>query len=164
MQRGSASWAGTVQCAVPVEAACDYLVTFYTPGDLSSLVLYRSLQPVYCYANYLSSVNCFYNKKLISRFRCMWTLAALVRLHRGLTGRTGFVKLVTPQLFKMSTIFSDCPAYTQTRDEFPPHFQISYPSVNLFIDFNMLGRYLRQCFLIRGQPLGLAWCVRRDQC
>ena len=30
-----------------------------TRDDLSSLVLYRSLQPVYCHANYLSSVNCF---------------------------------------------------------------------------------------------------------
>ena len=79
--------------------------------------------------------------------RCMWTLqlATLVRVHRGLTGRTGFVNLVTPQLLKMSTILIfDCPAYAHIRDEFPALSQILFTSVNMFIntdDFNMLGRY-----------------------
>ena len=89
---------------------------------------------------------------------CMWTLAALVRVHRGLTGHIGFVKFVTPQLLKMSTIFFLIAQHTPTLDGFPAVFQISYPSVHPFIntdDSNMLGRCLRQYFLIRGQTLGL---------
>lgn len=136
--------------------------TFYTRDDLSSLVLYRSLQPDYCYANYLSSVNCFYNKKLISRFRC-----GCHGLHVD-TGRFGQGAQKLDREDRVCEVchstavedeqhfLFDCPAYAHTRDAFPALFQNSYPSVGLFINTDMLGRYLRQCFLTRGQTLGLA--------
>ena len=35
-----------------------------------SLVVYKMLQPEYKYAEYLSVVRCFPNRRLLSRFRC----------------------------------------------------------------------------------------------
>ena len=42
----------------------------YTNDQLSSLALYKTLQPDYEYAQYLSSVICFSSRRLVSRFRC----------------------------------------------------------------------------------------------
>ena len=47
-----------------------YLSAFINNEALSTLVLYRSLQPEYRYAHYLSVVQSFPNRRLISRFRC----------------------------------------------------------------------------------------------
>ena len=58
----------------------------------SSLLLYRTLQPEYKYAHYLSKVKCFSNGRLLSRFRsgCALTLVG-GKIMFILIGRTGFV-------------------------------------------------------------------------
>ena len=43
---------------------------FSSNSTSSSLIVYETSQPEYRYAEYLSSVRCFSNKKLLSRFRC----------------------------------------------------------------------------------------------
>ena len=42
---------------------------FFHDDNHSSLLLYRTLQPEYQYANYLSEVKCFSNRRLLSGFR-----------------------------------------------------------------------------------------------
>ena len=92
---------------------------------------------------------------------CIWILAALVRVHRWLDRENR----VCGQVCHSTAVEDDhhflfgCPVYAHIRDEFPALFQISYLSVKLFIDtddVNVLGRYLRQHVVIRGQTLGLA--------
>ncbi len=58
-----------------VEAVIDKVkqqhVEHYSSNTTSSMLsMYRSLQPDYKYAEYLSSVRCFSNRRLLSRFRC----------------------------------------------------------------------------------------------
>ena len=43
---------------------------FSSNSTSSSLVVYKTLQPEYKYTEYLSSVRCFSNRRLLSRFRC----------------------------------------------------------------------------------------------
>ena len=42
---------------------------YFHDDSHSSLLLYRTLQPEYQYAHYLSEVKCFSNRRLLSRFR-----------------------------------------------------------------------------------------------
>ena len=90
---------------------------FLSNQDLTSLTLYRSLQPDYQYAHYLSDVQCFANRRLISRFRCGC---------HGLrvdTGRFGAVRLAredrvcevcTSASIEDELLFQ-CPAYAHIR-------------------------------------------------
>ena len=48
-----------------------HVVQFSSNSTSSSLVVYRTLQPEYKYAEYLSSVRCFSNRRLLSRSRCV---------------------------------------------------------------------------------------------
>ena len=57
----------------PQDIKQTYIHTYNSIGLLSrshsSLLLYRTLQPEYQYAHYLSEVKCFSNRRLLSRFR-----------------------------------------------------------------------------------------------
>ena len=58
-----------------VEAIIDrakqqHVEQFSSNSTSSSLIIYRILQPEYRYAEYVSSVRCFSNRRLLSRFRC----------------------------------------------------------------------------------------------
>lgn len=60
----------TFDIASVMEREKHWIVLKYFQYDShSSLVLFRTLQPEYVYAQYLSQVNCFTNRRLLSRFR-----------------------------------------------------------------------------------------------
>ena len=50
-----------------------YAYKYFADDEHSTLLLYRTLHPEYKYADYLSAVKCWSNRRLISRFRggCM---------------------------------------------------------------------------------------------
>ncbi len=52
------------------QAKQEYVDQYRTISKLVSLSLHRTLQPEYKYADCLSAVKCFSNKRLLSRFRC----------------------------------------------------------------------------------------------
>ncbi len=56
--------------AAVIEKAKQQYVDQYCTSDRASLSLYRTLEPEYKYADYLSTVKCFSNRRLLSRFRC----------------------------------------------------------------------------------------------
>ena len=139
-----------------------YQSALYADDEHSSLALYKSLHPEYKYAQYLSSVQRFYNRKLISRFRC-----GCHGLHVD-TGRfgQGAQKLAREdRVCQVCCSISvederhflfDCPAYIHIRDKHAPLFQAATPSVASFVnnsDSNAVGRYLRQCFIHRESDL-----------
>ena len=127
-----------------------YLSAFINSEALSTLVLYRSLQPEYRYAHYLSVVQSFPNRRLISRFRCGC---------HGLRVDTGrFVN--TPRDDRVCEVCKsgcvenehhflfDCPAYAHIRYSHATLFQ-GIQTVSSVINSNnpcLLGRYHGQCF------------------
>ena len=66
---------------------------YFHDDSHSSLLLYRTLQPEYQYAHYLSEVKCFSNMRLLSRFRsgCHGLTQVDGRTMFTLIGKTGFV-------------------------------------------------------------------------
>ena len=135
-----------------------YLSAFINNEALSTLVLYRSLQPEYRYAHYLSVVQSFPNRRLISRFRC-----GCHGLHVD-TGRfvnnprddrvcevckSGCVENEHHFLF-------DCLAYAHIRYSHATLFH-GIQTVSSVMNSNnscLLGCYLRQCFEHRQYVLG----------
>ena len=99
----------------------------YDNGQLSSLALYKTLQPEYEYAQYLSSVICFSSRRLISRFRC-----GCHGLHVD-TGRFDSQKLPREDrvchVCRSSSVedehhfLFDSPVYARIRDTFTALFQ-----------------------------------------
>lgn len=74
----------------------DWVTFKYFHDDThSSLLLYRTLQPEYQYAHYLSEVKYFSNRRLLSRFRSGCHVCVLTqvggRTMFTLIGKTGFV-------------------------------------------------------------------------
>ena len=51
-------------------AKLQHVEQFSSKSTSSSIIVYRTLQPEYRYAEYLSSVRSFSNRRLLSRFRC----------------------------------------------------------------------------------------------
>ena len=135
-----------------------YLSAFLSNETLSTLVLYRSLQPEYGHAHYLSAVQCFPNRRLMSRFRC-----GCQGLHID-TGR--FVN--TPRDDRVCEVCKsecvenehhflfDCPAYAHIRYNHAKLFH-GIQTVSAVVNNDnpcLLGRYLRQCFEHRQSVLG----------
>ena len=135
-----------------------YLFAFIYNEALSTLVLYRSLQPEYRHAHYLSVVQSFPNRRLSSRFRC-----GCHGLHVD-TGR--FV--TTPRDDRVCEVCKsgcvenehhflfDCPAYAHIRYSHATLFH-GMQTVSSVINSNnscLLGRYLRQRFEHRQYVLG----------
>ena len=56
--------------AIIDSAKLQHIEQFNSNSTSSSIVVYRTLQPEYRYAEYLSSVRCFSDRRLLSRFRC----------------------------------------------------------------------------------------------
>ena len=127
----------------------------YVNAQLSSLALYKTLQPEYEYAQYILSVICFSNRRLISccRFRCgchglhvdtgRFDSQKLPREDRAChVCRSSYVEDEHHSLF-------DCPEYAHIRDTFAALSQGCPHTVAFFINSNNLtvvGRYLRSCF------------------
>ena len=56
--------------AIIDRAKLQHVEQFSSNSTSSSITVCRTLQPEYRYAEYLSSVRCFSNRRLLSRFRC----------------------------------------------------------------------------------------------
>ena len=56
--------------AIIDRARQQHIEQFSSNSTSSSLLVYRTLQPEYRYAEYLSSVRCSSNRRLLSRFGC----------------------------------------------------------------------------------------------
>ena len=133
-----------------------YQSAFLSNQDLSSLSLYRSLQPDYQYASYLSDVQSFASRRLISRFRCGC---------HGLrvdTGRFGAVRLAREdRLCEVCNSASvedeehflfECPVYASIRHTHSALFQDQFPTIASVVNTDspsLLGHYLKQCFSLR---------------
>ena len=75
-----------------------------TNPKYSSLLLYRTLQPEYQYAHYLSEVKCFSNRRLLSRFRigCHGLRADTGRWENNVhLDRKDIIELVIPIFFSV---------------------------------------------------------------
>ena len=86
-----------------------HYVQFSSNSTSCSIIVYRTLQPEYRYAEYLSSVRCFSNRRLLSRFRCGCHGLQHAMLTQGdgwiLKGRIGCVRCATHLgTWKMSSI------------------------------------------------------------
>ena len=139
-----------------VEAIIDrakqqHIEQFSSNSTSSSLVVYRTLQPEYKYAEYLSSVRCFSNRRLLSRFRC-----GFHGLHVN-TGRWVDTKREDRlcQVCHSSKDVEDeqhflfgCPAYSDIRQKYASLFQQAFSVSDLFTNSepNACGGLLKECF------------------
>ena len=138
-------------------------VTFkYFHGDTqSSLLLYRTLQPVYQYAHYLSEVKCFSNRRLLSRFRsgCHGLRVDTGRwennVHLDRKDRLCLVCSSAHNVEDEHHFWFDCPAYSSIRASHANLFQCAR-SVSGFFDSceaNACGGFIRNCFSVRSSIL-----------
>ena len=120
------------------------------------LSMYRTLQPEYKYCEYLSSVKCFANRRLLSRFRC-----GCHGLHVDTDRWAGSTKLdrVDRKCLVCNSeavedehhFLFDCPVYSPIRSKHVHLFQ-QVSSVSGFLnslEANACGGFLRDCFTRR---------------
>ena len=126
---------------------------FSSNSTSSSMIVYRTLQPEYRYAEYLSSVRCSSNRRLLNRFRCgchlrvdtgRWVdtkredrLCQVCHSSRGVEDEQHF-------------LFS-CPAYSDVRQKHASLFQQAFTVSDFFTNSepNACGGFLRECFSFR---------------
>ena len=94
---------------------------YFHDDSHSSLLLYRTLQPEYQYAHYLSEVKCFSNRRLLSRFRsgCHGLRVDTGRwennVHLDRKDRLCLVCSSAQQVEDEHHFLFDCPAYSSIR-------------------------------------------------
>ena len=127
----------------------------------SSLLLYRTLQPEYQYARYLSEVKCSSNRRLMSRFRsgCHGLRVDTGRwedsVHLNRKDRLCLVCRSSQQVEDEHHFLFDCPAYSSIRASHASLFQCAC-SVSDFFDSceaNACGGLIRNCFSLRSNIL-----------
>ena len=134
----------------------------YLASDLSSVTQHRTFHPAHAYAQYLSSVRCLSNKRLISRFRsgCHGLHVDTGRCDKAGPGveREDRVCLVcqSTAVEDEQHFLLDCPAYSHLRAQHAELFQDKPCTVASVINTsnpNLLGRHLRMCFSHRKSVL-----------
>ena len=114
---------------------------FSSNSTSSSLILYKTLQPEYRYAECLSSLRIFSNRRLLSRFGC-----ACHGLHTD-TGRWVETKREDRlcQVCHSSKDVEDeqhflfsCPAYSDVRQKYASLFQQAFSVSNFFTNSNQM--------------------------
>ena len=140
--------------AIIDRAKLQHVEQFSSNSTSSSIIVYRTLQPEYRYAEYLSSVRCFPNRRLLSRFRC-----GCHGLHVD-TGRWVDTKREDRlcQVCHSSRDVEDeqhflfsCPAYSDVRQKHASLFQQAFTVSDFFHNSepNACGGFLRECFSLR---------------
>ncbi len=130
---------------------------YFTDVEHSSLVLYRTLQPEYRYADYLSTVKCLSNRRLLSRFRsgCHGLRVDTGRwadnAHIDRADRLCLVCKSLDYVQDEQHFAFDCPAYNHIRAKHVNLFQHSYTvaSFMFMCEPNACGGFLRECFACR---------------
>ena len=134
---------------------------YFHDDSHSSLLLYRTLQPEYQYAHYLSEVKCFSNRRLLSRFRsgCHGLRVDTGRwennVHLDRKDRLCLVCSSAQQVEDEHHFLFDCPAYSSIRASHANLFQCAC-SVSDFFDSceaNACGGFIRNCFSLRSNVL-----------
>ena len=137
--------------AIIDRAKLQHVEQFSSNSTSSSIIVYRTLQPEFRYAEYLSSVRCFSNRRLLSRFRC-----GCYGLHVD-TGRWVDTKREDRlcQVCHSSRDVEDeqhflfsCPAYSDVRQKHASLFQQAFTVSDFFTNSepNACGGFLRECF------------------
>ena len=139
--------------AAIIDRAKQQHVEQFSSNSTSSLVVHKTLQPEYTYAEYLSSVKCFSNGRLLSRFRC-----GCHGLHVDI-GRWVETKWEdrlcqichsskdVEDAYEQHFLFS-CPAYSDVRQKYANLFQPAFSMSDFFTNSepNACGGFLRECF------------------
>ena len=127
----------------------------------NSLLLYRTLQPEYQYARYLSEVKCSSNRRLMSRFRsgCHELRIDTRRwedsVHLDRKDRLCLVCRSSQQVEDEHHFLFDCRAYSSIRASHASLFQCAC-SISDFLDSceaNACGGFIRNCFTLRSNIL-----------
>ena len=134
---------------------------YFQDDSHSSLVLYRSLQPEYVYAQYLSQVKCFSNRRLLSRFRsgCHGLRVDTGRwensVHLDRKDRLCLVCRSTQHVEDEHHFLFDCPVYSSLRASHASLFQHACSVSDFFTrcEVNMCGGFIRSCFSLRSSIL-----------
>ncbi len=138
-----------------------HALEYFADVQHSSLMLYRTMQPEYKSAEYLSVVKCVSNRRLISRFR---TGCHGLRVDTGRWAdsvhldRTDRLCLVCKSLDfvedEQQTVF-DCPAYSHIRSQHMDLLQhcCTIAEFLSLCEPNACGDFLRECFACRKQRL-----------
>ena len=116
----------------------------------SSLVLYKNLQPEYQYANYLSEVKCFSNR----RFRCgchglrVDTGRWEDNVHLDRKDRLCLLCTSAQQVEDEHHFLFDCPMYSYIRASHASVFQRACSVSDFFAtcEANACGGFIRSCF------------------
>ena len=134
-----------------------YLFNYHNTVENSSLQTYRELNPHYQYAEYLSNISCYPNRRSVSRCRCQ---CSGLRIDTGRFEQLSRDQRVCPFCHSCTEdvhhFLFDCPSYNNIRTEHPSLFQ--HTSVASFLNtdqHSMLGGFLRKCHTHRLYLLGL---------
>ncbi len=124
---------------------------FCTSSELTSLVWYRNLQPDYQYAEYLSTVKCFSNRRLLSRFRCgCHGLHVDTGRWVGTERKDRLCQVChsSQDVEDEQQFIFDCSAYSHIRTKHASIFQQTrtVPDFIARCESNAWGGFLRECF------------------
>lgn len=124
----------------------------------SSLTFYSTINPSHQYAEYLSAMKCYPNRRLLSNFRCG---CHRLRVDTGRFGKNS-TALTREQRFcevcgslrveDEHHFLFDCPAYDEVRSRHAELYQLPSADVGSFLatrQHSLLGRHLKKCFSIR---------------
>ncbi len=145
-----------------VEREKHWVAFKYLHGDnSSSLLLYRTLQPEYRYAPYLSEVKCLSNRRLLSRFRsgCHGLRVDTGRwednAHLDRKDRLCLVCGSAQQVEDEHHFLFACPMFSSIRASHASLFQRACSVSDFFAscESNACGGFIRSCFSVRSNIL-----------
>ncbi len=134
---------------------------FVQDNNHSSLLLYRTLQPEYKYADYLAVVKCYSNRRLLSRFRsgCHGLRVDTGRwennVHLDRKDRLCLVCKSSQHVEDEHHFIFDCPLYSHIRAKHASLFQQTTFVSDFFArcEPNACGGFIRSCFSHRSRNL-----------
>ena len=140
---------------------------YFHDDSHSSLLLYRTLQPEYKYASYLSEVKCFSNRRLLSRFRsgCHGLRVDTGRwednVHLDRKDRLCLVCVSAQHVEDEHHFLFDCPVYSSIRASYANIFQRDWTVSDFFAsnETNTCGSFIRSCFYLRSNILTRWTCI-----
>ena len=126
---------------------------YFQDDNHSSLALFRTLQPEYVYAQYLSEVKCFSNRRLLSRFRsgCYGLRVDTGRwegnVHLDRKHRLCLVCRSTQDVEDEHHFLFDCPVYSSLPASHVSMFQQTCSVSDFFTRCEAhAGGFIRSCF------------------
>ena len=132
---------------------------YFTEKEHSTLPFYRTLQPLYIYADYLSAVKCVSNRRLVSRFKtgCHCLQVDTYRWAKDVDVSRGCLVCRLDVWRSEQHFVFDCPAYSHIRAKHVGLFQhcSTVADCMSFCEPDACGGYLRECFACRKEILSV---------